>query len=104
MVSRATKDFLNAFQPRKPDTTTFIVVFYMGGAATGSWHKGAPEWRLDAARVIAEEIEKGGRAAIIRTSAELEVIGMPEGAPPDWDFGRLCWRTPLARRRAYRLP
>lgn len=72
----------------------FRVIYWSGGSEVGRWCEIlTPFPSREAARVEAVAIERAGRPCYIKSQAELDVIGLPEGAPPGWDFSRLEWRN-----------
>ncbi len=61
---------------------TWTVVYRTGGTALCQWRRVFDTYTDEsAARKVAEEIERGGRCALVFISRQLETIGMPEG----WD-------------------
>ena len=60
---------------------TYTVIYRTGGTENAQWHKSAAVETMAQAIERKQEIERGGRKAIIHETARLESIGMPVG----WD-------------------
>lgn len=60
---------------------TWTVVYYMGGTQHGEWRRALPVPSQEAAQQMADEIERGGRCALINRTAVWDSLGLPEGAP-----------------------
>jgi hypothetical protein len=83
---------------------SFTAVYQMGGA-NGDWRRCLPVDSREAAQTQVDEIVRGGRPAYVHDTFALNVIGMPEGPSPYWDYEALAWKPPQKKRgrprRAY---
>jgi hypothetical protein len=68
--------------------TSWTVVYYMGGTQQGEWRRALPVATEADAQRMAEEIERGGRCALINRTEVWDSIGLPEGAPRRGLFSR----------------
>jgi hypothetical protein len=74
------------------DTPPFVIVFWTGGSESGNWHRTLPFALRDEAQQAANATVRMGYAAYVKSIREIEIIGMPDGPPPFWDFHNLCWK------------
>jgi hypothetical protein len=72
-------------------TTSYTVAYWMGGSANGMWKRCVPVSNKAEAIAQATSIVRAGRAAYVYNTAMLNIIGLPDDAPPTWDFANLCW-------------
>jgi hypothetical protein len=71
----------------------YLIIFWSGGAERGEWC--LPTHRYPTRELATAAVEAAVRAgypAYLKTERALEILGMPEGPPPDWDFVELKWR------------
>ncbi len=61
--------------------TSWTVVYYMGGTEAGEWRRALPVPTQEDAQRMADEIERGGRCALINRTMVWDSIGLPEGPP-----------------------
>lgn len=73
---------------------TWTVVYYMGGTEHGTWRRALPVPDKAAAEKMAEEIERGGRCALINRTEVWDSLGLPEGPPRRSLFSR---QAPISR-------
>ena len=59
--------------------TTYTVAYRMGGTANCTWHRTLAFSTRDEARRVADDVERGGRKALVFKTHELDAIGMPVG-------------------------
>ena len=59
--------------------TSFTVVYRTGGNDNAKWHKSSAYQTREEAEIAKESIERGGRKALVFKTADLEIVGMPEG-------------------------
>ncbi len=72
--------------------TKYTVVYGSGGRVNTTWHRALlATTDIGRASRIAQAEVRAGRPAFVKTLAELDAHGMPEGACPNWDYSRLCW-------------
>ena len=69
-------------QPKKA-TTLYTVIYRMGGTENFSWHKAEPVRGYAAACEGRDEIERGGRKALIHETDAINRIGLPETYGPN---------------------
>ena len=63
---------------RKP-RQSYTVVYRMGGYLNATWHRCVPVATKEEALEQAAEIERGGRKALVRPTAEWDSVGLPVG-------------------------
>jgi hypothetical protein len=66
----------------------------MGGTEHGTWRRALPVPDKAAAEKMAEEIERGGRCALINRTEVWDSLGLPEGPPRRSLFSR---QAPISR-------
>ena len=71
--------------------TAYIVVFGIGGRDNTVWHKSLPMPTLGAAEASARRVVRQGYPAYVKTSKEVELLGLPVGPAPLWDYRNLQW-------------
>lgn len=71
--------------------TAYIVVFGIGGRDNTVWRKSLPLPTREAARGYAERVVRQGYPAYVKTLKEVELLGLPVGPAPLWDYRNLCW-------------
>lgn len=62
-------------------TSTYTVVYYIGGTQAGEWRKCLPVATMEAANTMADGVERMGYVAYARPTREWDVLGLPEGPP-----------------------
>lgn len=60
---------------------TFTTVYRTGGTANAKWHAALPVATREEADRQREEVERMGYKALVKTTREVELHGLPEG----WD-------------------
>jgi hypothetical protein len=68
-------------QAASSSATSYTVVYRMGGPAACQWRRALPVATYGEAETMRDNVERGGRKALIFETAILNVVGMPEG----WD-------------------
>ena len=70
----------------------YVVVFGMGGRENTVWRAITTYRSLDMAVTSANRLVRAGRPAYVKTKKEVELLGLPVGPAPLWDYGNLCWK------------
>lgn len=65
---------------------SFTVVFQSGGGRNGKWRRALPDETIEAATVKADSVRKMGYPAYIAETEVWDILGLPEGKSPSWDY------------------
>lgn len=63
--------------------TSYTVIYRTGGRMVNEWRKCLPVTSRSSAQVMRDMIVRGGRKALIKVTADLDVTGLPEGWGPE---------------------
>ncbi len=69
----------------KSISKSYSVIYYAGGTQRGSWHKVLGRFDRETADAEKAELRRTGYYALVHDAEQLARLGMPEGAPSDFD-------------------
>ena len=78
---------------------SFTTVFAIGGINNTVWQRCQPVATRAEADAQVVSIVKAGRPAYADDTCIWDVIGLPDGHAPLWDYERLCWKPRVRHGR-----